>query len=336
MTARERCWVVTDGAAGNENQALALARGLGVEAPRVLRLRPRWPWNWLAPDGPNDPRDALPIDDRVQLDPPWPELAIGCGRAAALFTLGLKRVSGGATRIVQILDPRRHRDRFDALVVPRHDRLAGENVVTCIGALNRVDDDWLAEGRARFPALGELPAPRTAVLIGGPTRDIPMHRDDIAALLARLSGWHRRDGGSFLVTASRRTPPAVVSQSRRFLADQPGCLWAPGDDAPNPYAGLLGWADRIVVTPDSTNLLTEACAVGVPVFSPLPRSLPRRRQALVSALITGGYLHGMDDALDGAPAAPLRELPSVADAVRRLLDGEGLRRPTTNSSVLPG
>src|SRR5690606_24458779 len=98
------------------------------------------------------------------------DLVIGCGRASALVTRALRRQSRGRTRAVQILDPRRHRGDFDALVVPEHDRLDGNNVIACTGALNAIDDTWLASGRLAFPSFGALPPPRTAVLVGGPVR----------------------------------------------------------------------------------------------------------------------------------------------------------------------
>ncbi|MGB3462429.1 MAG: nucleoside-diphosphate sugar epimerase, partial [Rhodanobacter lindaniclasticus] len=42
------CWVITDAAAGNQRQALALAEHLQLPR-RHLLLEPRAPWSWLAP-----------------------------------------------------------------------------------------------------------------------------------------------------------------------------------------------------------------------------------------------------------------------------------------------
>jgi mitochondrial fission protein ELM1 len=312
------CWVLSDGAPGNENQALALARALG-HAPRVLRLRLRLPWRWLAPLAPADPRRILAPACAQMLAPPWPALAIGCGRAAAAVVAGLGRLSAGGTRTVQILDPRQRRSAFDVIVAPAHDQLDGANVVTCLGGLNAVDDAWLAAGRAAFPELGALPAPRTAVLVGGTVRGLVLDRGYMDGMLARLEHWLARDGGSTLVTCSRRTPPAVAARLRDFMAVRPGRFWAGPLDGANPYAGLLGWADRIVVTPDSSNLLTEACATGVPVLAWMPTPAPGKRGLLVRDLVEGGWLRPMQ--LEYAPwsVAPLRELDRVTAEVQALL-----------------
>ena len=47
-SATPACWAISDGAAGNERQAVALAQALGL-APRVIRLRVREPWAAFAP-----------------------------------------------------------------------------------------------------------------------------------------------------------------------------------------------------------------------------------------------------------------------------------------------
>src|SRR5688572_17012797 len=86
------CWAISDGAAGNERQACALARALGL-APRVLRLRLGQPWDLLAPRLVAGARTAIRDVDGAMLQPPWPDLAIGCGRRAALATRLLRDVS---------------------------------------------------------------------------------------------------------------------------------------------------------------------------------------------------------------------------------------------------
>ena len=318
------CWVISDGTAGNEKQALALALALGQQA-RIVRISLRAPWRWLAPTGPGDPRKALPTAQRALLTPPWPRLVVGCGRAAALVTLGVKRLSGGATRIVQVLDPRKHRQHYDVLVVPEHDDLRGDNVVTTIGALNQIDDAWLAAGRESFPDFAELPSPRTAVLVGGPTRSMRLDGRYVDGLLAILDHWRQRDGGSFLVTCSRRTPPGLARRLRNRFESRPDVFWANDDDGENPYAGLMGWADRIVVTPDSANLISEACATGTPVHFYSPRPMAGKIGRLLRELTETGCLRPLKLEYQPWSYAPLRELPRIAAQLRArlaVLNGE--------------
>ena len=310
-------WVITDGAAGNQRQALALAQALGVRA-RALTLVPRPPWSWLAPRLTLGSRLAWPAATRVALAPPWPALAIGCGRDAALATRLLRHLSAGACRSVQILDPRAPVRHWDLLIAPRHDELEGSNVLHPIGSLHPVDAAWLAAGREAHAAFAALPRPRLALLLGGPRRGVALDAAWIAALIASLRARLAQDGGSVLLCASRRTPPALVAGVGDALAGVPGVRWRGAQDGPNPYPGLLAWADRVIVSPDSVNMLSEAAATGVPVHTLTRTPLPRRLARFHAALRAGGWLADID-ADSAAPVQPLRETAAIAAEVAHRL-----------------
>jgi len=319
VTQAGTCWVVTDHAAGNQRQALALAAALGL-APRHLLLEARAPWSWLAPHLAAGSRYALPPAQRAAFAPPWPRLAIGCGRQAALWTRRLRALSGGSCYTVQILDPRMAPDHWDTVIAPRHDGLAGPNVIDPLGSLNPVDDAWLAEARARWPQLGQLPSPRVGVLLGGPRRGIDLDADCADALARRLRDHCQAQAGSLLVVASRRTPDAVAEAFRRHVrAAVPGLFWRNDDDGPNPYAGVLAWSDALVVTPDSVNMLSEACAVGCPVHTFASAPLPARIARFHQALRQRGLLHDLGESVP-VQAPPLRETAAVAALVRARMD----------------
>jgi len=313
---RGECWVVTDGRAGNDRQALALADALGLPY-RHLVLGLRAPWSWFAPRLLPGGRLALPSAQRRGiLVPPWPAVAIGCGRAAAYYTRLLRRLSEQGTYTVQILDPRVDPAHWDTVIAPRHDGLQGPNVLHPIGSLNPVDEAWLAEGREVCPAFGDLPEPRVAVLVGGPRKDIAIDAAYAAELADRLVAQHRRDGGSMLVLASRRTPAAVIAILRERLAGIPGVVWSSEAEGINPYPAAMGWADRLVVTPDSINMLSEACAVGRPVQTYVTGPLPGKFERFHRALRAAGLLRGLDDPVPERQT-PLRETRSIADTVKQ-------------------
>ena len=309
-------WVLSDGAAGNERQALALATALGAPV-RTLALPLRAPWAWFAPRRLPGGRLALALRERTQFAPPWPDLAIGCGRAAALLTRLLGDLSHGACYTVQILDPRIDPRHWDTVVAPTHDRLNGPNVLTPLGSLNPIDDAWLASGREAFPDFAALPRPRVALLVGGPRRGIEFD----AALAKQLIDTTRAvaAGGSVLATVSRRTPPAFAAPLREALAALPGVFW--NGEGVNPYPGFLGWADAIVVSPDSVNMLSEACAVGVPVYTACNAPLPDKLARFHAALRERGLL--IDVGATRAEVPPLRETQAIAAQLRARIAARG-------------
>lgn len=307
-------WAVTDGRAGNLRQALSLMVALGHEAARNWTLAPRMPWSWVAPRRLPGARHAFGHDFARALSTP-PALAVGCGRQAALATR-LLRDSGA--RVVQILDPRLDPAHWDLVIAPEHDGLSGHNVLTLLGSLNPVDDAWLAAGRSGFPLLAELPRPRIAVLLGGSSRHARFDRAAFEVLSHALSTVLAREGGSVLATVSRRTPAEVTAALRTRMGEGGwhGTAWTGGNAEANPYPGLLAWADRIICTPDSVNMVSEACATRAPVFVFNPGHTTGRPRQFLDALLARGRIRPVDKNLARFDCEPLRETSRIAAQVR--------------------
>jgi mitochondrial fission protein ELM1 len=310
----ERAWIVTDGAVGNERQAEALAAAMRLD-PRVFRLALPAPWSWFAPRRFVGWERALPTPLRDAAANEPPRIAIGCGRASALAT-GWVRERHGAYA-VQILDPRIARERWNLIVAPVHDRVPGDNVLATIGALNAVTPARLAAAALGRPEFVQLPAPRTAVLVGGSTRAQRIGGAYARTLARRLRGWHARDGGSLLITTSRRTPAVVRSELLAAVAGLPVAMWSPGDASENPYLAFLAHAQRIVVTPDSVNLLSEACATGKPVFTFAPRPVQGKLAAFHRELRDSGRIRDVGKEPATWAPEPLRETEGIAAEVLR-------------------
>ncbi len=260
-------WAVSDGRAGIEAQALGLAEAIGRRAPVILktkRIEMRTPWSWLPSGFVPAPRHAL-TDGSDPIAPPWPEIFIGCGRASIPLAMGMRSWSRGKTLVVQLQDPRVNPREFDIVVPPIHDGLEGPNVISIVGACNRITPDRMDEAIGEYTSLPieDLGAPRIAVLIGGKSK-----RQDISAKRAReisdaLLAVQQETGGALMVTLSRRTSDAARMQFRTWLAPH-SAIFFEGEGA-NPYPAILGAADHIFVTADSVNMATEAAATGKPV-----------------------------------------------------------------------
>src|SRR5690606_28732420 len=127
------------------------------------------------------------------------------------------------------------------------------------------------------------------------------------------------DGGSLMVSSSRRTPDWLREAVRHAFSGLPVVQWHGPEDGDNPYAGLLGWADLLVVTPDSVNMLSEAAATRVPVWTFTPSAVRGKVGRFVDELQNTGRI-GL---LGGNPAShaitPLRETLRVAVEIRTRL-----------------
>lgn len=259
------CWVVTDGKAGMENQCLGLAEALGI-APIVKRIKLRSPWKQLSPflrmglEYANSPEGDI-------IAPPFPDLLIATGRHSIPASLYARRetMAGRAnTLTVQLQNPVIDPSRFDLVVVPRHDGLTGANVMTTRGALHRVTPQMLKSEAEKFlPQVAHLPSPRIAVLIGGSNAVYQLTPREMAPLAEQLAALVTNKG-SLMITPSRRTGDDNLALLQQALASSPAYIWD-GKSA-NPYYGMLGLADVILVTCDSVNMVSEACTTGKPVY----------------------------------------------------------------------
>ncbi|MFT3897853.1 MAG: mitochondrial fission ELM1 family protein [Thermomonas sp.] len=320
--ANDTPWTLADGRAGNQRQALALAAALGHGASRHWTLGIRAPWRWVAPREWPLSSHAFGAEFANALRSP-PRFAIGCGRRAALAARLLRE---RGSKVVQILDPRIDTKHWDIVVAPEHDGLRGDNVVNLLGSLHPVDDPWLAQGRSDFPLLAQLPRPRVAVLVGGQSPHWPLADDAFIAMLDAIAAGVFAQGGSLLATASRRTPQKWRGALHSAVARGSGVCWTgAGEPAPaqaggaNSYPGLLGWADRIVCTADSVNMLSEACATFAPVFVLGRERLAGRPRGFVERLRELGRVRDADAGLEPFAAEPLRETARVAAIVHERL-----------------
>ncbi len=279
------CWILTNGLAGMESQARGLAGALDVAA-EVKRVRLRWMWGCMRRLVTSLPLGAT-TSDSDKLAPPWPDLVISCGQSSAALARAVKAASGGRTIAVHIQNPGFDPRLLDLVIAPRHDGLAGANVVVTRAAIHPVTPEKLAEGvREWGPKLAHLPRPLVGVLVGGSNGRHVLSGAAISRLADNLAALSREFGAGLAVTPSRRTDGASQAALRARLASLPAYVWD-GQGA-NPYFGLLGLADAIVVTEDSVSMISEALATGKPVYIASLEGGSRRLDRFTRELIEEG------------------------------------------------
>lgn len=317
-TARPSCWIVTDGKAGMESQCLGLAEAIGFEA-KIKRLAVRLPWRWLPPGLWHDPlRAVAPKGDA--LDPPWPEVLIGSGRLSVAPVLAIRRASKGRTFAIQVQDPKVEPGRFDVVVVPEHDQLRGQNVLTTKGALHRVTAARLANaGRRIVLRVSHLPRPLVAVLVGGSNRVFRMTPRWTERFASSLAAAARDCGAGLLVSPSRRTGAENQAILRRCFQGLPAEVWDGTGD--NPYFGFLAVADALVVTADSVNMVSEAAATGKPVYVATPPGGSRKFQRFHESMAAAGVTRPFERSFETWSYPRLDETRRVAEEIRLRMSG---------------
>lgn len=269
-------WVLGDGKPGHENQSLGLTEALGrLVSCQVRRIAV----------GELGALERLAVLRRFSADGKPPDLVVGAGHATHWGLLMLAHQH--RARSVVLMKPSLPLRWFDLCLVPEHDfagRRPGANVVTTLGALNRV-----RAGSPKRPRGGLL-------LVGGPSAT---HDWDAAGTVARLVEITAGAAtGEWRLTTSRRTPPDMVPALRRalpkvkvFSHDETDREWLPTQ---------LARAGAVWVTEDSVSMIYEALSSGARVgLLPVPRKTTDSRVLRgLAGLVERGFVTPYDGWLE--------------------------------------
>jgi mitochondrial fission protein ELM1 len=267
-------WAVLGDKAGDNAQIEAVVDRLPWPVARK-RLHFRWPFRTGKPL----PLASLYHLDRRRsdpLEPPWPDLVLTIGQRAAMAAMWVRKRSGERTRVILFGRPKRDLNHFALVVASTQYRIpAAPNVLATALPLMRIDTRRVDAARAEWANEFEhVPRPLVGVLVGGATRPYALGAAEASRLLQVASSYAR--GGTLYVTTSRRTGSAALATLAAELPER-ARLWRWGEPSPNPYLGLLAWADVLIVTGDSMSMITEVATLNRPlVIYPLPLSGLRR------------------------------------------------------------
>lgn len=312
------CWVITEGIHGTENQCIGVAQAMGL-SPVIKRIALRQPWKSLSP-WINFPGKPINFDSD-DLSPPWPDLIIAAGRKSVAPALWVKKQSKGKTTLIQLQNPYINPKHFDLVIAPAHDQYTGENVITTIAGLHKVTPEIIAQGKKDFEdQFSSLPAPRLAVLIGGNSQHHTLTAEGTVTLCGQLLQLAHK-GHGIMVTASRRTGKENEKILKEMLQHDNIYVW--DGQGENPYFGLLGWADTILVTEDSVSMTSEAISTGKPVYTIAMTGSSERLDYFHTHLQSAGITKIFNGDIENWSYTPPHDTQKVAKKIIEHLGKEG-------------
>ena len=282
-------WILIDDRAGSNNQARGVAAALGWNIVEKKISYNRWanlPNLFLG-------AGLLGIDEasKQAVQGPFPDLVIAASRRAAPVARWIKKHSLKQTKIVQIMHPGNvGLNDFDKIFVSEHDlhKKQSANMYFITGSAHRITAETLADAKEKWQQdFAHLPRPLTAVIVGGSYKGHEFSRENAIALGQQISRYKQSQGGSILITDSRRTGSVAQNAIMQEIKDIPSYryLWG-NNDGKNPYIGFLACADDIIVTGDSVSMCCEACGAGkkVQIFCG-ERWLDKKHWSFINSLL---------------------------------------------------
>lgn len=309
-------WVVTDGRMGTLATAAGMATALGLEFEHK-RVAPRALWSTLPSWNVLDPREQFGKGGGT-LAPPWPDIAIASGRRTIPYLHALRRASEGATFTVLLQHPRTRLDVADLIWCPAHDRLHAANVISMLTSPHAMRPHQLVALRKTLvPEIDSIGRPLAAVVLGGPNRVFKFD----AATLERFAECLRNlaaAGTSFLITPSQRTTGSIFRTVTEATRGAKRIVWT--RRGVNPYWKFLAHADLVIVTGDSVNMTSEACATGRPVYVFEPGGGSEKFAHFHALLRDYGATRALTPQIDPADTwsyRPLDSAPEIAAEIAR-------------------
>lgn len=255
-------WALSDGRAGIERQAVALANAISEyfdEATiKTIRISPKAPQVFLPPQMWPAPLLALPKEQR-EIFKEEPDILIANGRRSIPYSLLLKKKNPNILTI-QIQDPKIKSENFDFVVPPEHDKVVGKNVLETMGGLVFYSDDTIKNARENFVSSNNKT--KVIVILGGNSKTHKFTQERAYEIIKDLE---RLNNVELWITTSRRTPKEIENIFAEFAKENGHLFYAPSYEGENPYIKWLANAQFAIITEDSANMLSDAAFFGLPI-----------------------------------------------------------------------
>lgn len=251
--------LLTEGMHGMISQVEGMAKALDAEyTHKIVRLN--FPWNLIPPKF--TPVSQIVLKDKIYItNNETPDLIISCGRKSVIPSIFLKRRNSKIFTI-HIQDPKVSFKNFDAIVSPEHDNLKGDNIYTSKGAIHYITEQEIS--KAKQYLVDKIKSEKiVSLILGGPNKYYSFNSDQIINIFNQIKSIFVSDGYKVIVIPSMRTPKEIIDLSIREMSS---CGHVVNEVDKQAYLSAYALANYIIVTCDSTSMISEAATSGKPIF----------------------------------------------------------------------
>jgi len=251
--------LLTEGMHGMISQVEGMAKALKTEySHKIVRLS--FPWNLIPPKF--TPISQIVLKDKIYItNNEIPDLIISCGRKSVIPSIFLKRKNSKIFTI-HIQDPKVSFKNFDAIVAPEHDNLKGDNIYTSKGAIHYITEPEIS--KARQYLVNKIKSEKiVSLILGGPNKYYSFNSDQIINIFNQIKSIFVSDGYKVIIIPSMRTPKKIIDLAEREMSS---CGYVVNKVDKQAYLSAYALANYVIVTCDSTSMISEAATSGKPIF----------------------------------------------------------------------
>ena len=191
------------------------------------------------------------------------DVIISCGRKSVIPSIYLKKKFKNKIINIHIQEPKVSLDNFDFVVAPEHDGLKGKNVLTSKGAVHYLTNNELNQNENYLKSRINSQKKIVTLILGGPTRYYDYNNRVIDGIFSKIEQNFLKNNYQVIIIPSMRTPQNIIEKAKNYFdKDQ---IIIPNVDK-KAYLSSLKISDHIIVTCDSTSMISEAAITGKPIY----------------------------------------------------------------------
>ena len=190
------------------------------------------------------------------------DIIISCGRKSVIPSIYLKKKFKNKIMNIHIQDPKVSLDNFDFVVIPEHDGVNGKNVITTKGAIHYLRDEELA-GNKDYLKSQIKKENLVTLIVGGPNKYYDYNEETIKEIFSKIDRNFIKKEFQLIFIPSMRTPQKIIDLAKNFFSNDQIIITEVDKKA---YLSSLKVSNYIVVTCDSTSMISEAAITGKPIY----------------------------------------------------------------------
>ena len=308
--------LLTQGMHGMISQVEGLAKALDLTYKhQTIKLKPFW--NFMPPK--ISPISENLVKNKFVCDS---KIIISCGRKSVIPSIALKKRLGKEIFTIHIQNPKVSFKHFDLIVSPEHDNIKGDNVITTTGAIHYLTRKEIKEN-SNYLGLEEKNKKLVAFIIGGPNKYYAYTEKVIHQTFNKVKILFTPDKYKIIVIPSYRTPKEVIKKAYDTFNFNHHVVKEVDKKA---YLSALAISEHIVVTCDSTSMISEAAVTGKPVYIAMMKSIKNnyRFKKFYYKLQELGITRELKDNIDTWSYESLNEAGRIASLVKSKMKSNGI------------
>ncbi len=309
--------LLTQGMHGMVSQVEGLAKALGLSY-KHQKIELKSFWNLIPPK--ISPISENLVKNKFVCDC---KIIISCGRKSVIPSIALKKRLGNQIFNIHIQDPKVSFKYFDLIVSPEHDRLKGENIINTTGAIHYLTKKEINDNSKYLGIEKDKRKELVAFIIGGPNKYYNYSEKQIHELFNKVKTLFTPDKFKIVVIPSYRTPENILKIAFNTFSINHHVVKNIDKKA---YLCALAISNYIVVTCDSTSMISEAAMTGKPVYIAMMKSFKPtgRFKKFYSQLKDLGITRELNDRVESWSYNSLNEVNRIAPLVKAKMKKHGI------------